>query len=67
MRIPTCQLLLLIPATAEWIPVLSIREDSKKMIILDWLLLSVNYSLKTVLMFCIHAQMMFMTVLTERQ
>ena len=35
--------------------------------ILDWLLLSVNYSLKTVLMFCIHAQMMFMTVLTERQ
>ena len=67
MRIPTCQLLLLIPATAEWIPVLSIREDRKKMIILDWLLLSVNYSLKTVLMFCIHAQMMFMTVLTERQ
>ena len=43
------------------------REDRKKMIILDWLLLSVNYSLKTVLMFCIHAQMMFMTVLTERQ
>ena len=30
MRIPTCQLLLLIPATAEWIPVLSIREDRKK-------------------------------------
>ena len=67
MRIPTCQLLLLIPATAEWIPVLSIREDRKKMIILDWLLPSVNYSLKTVLMFCIHAQMMFMTVLIERQ
>ena len=39
----------------------------KKMIILDWLLPSVNYSLKTVLMFCIHAQMMFMTVLIERQ
>ena len=43
------------------------KGDRKKMIILDWLLPSVNYSLKTVLMFCIHAQMMFMTVLIERQ
>ena len=45
----------------------NLRLSQSKMIILDWLLLSVNYSLKTVLMFCIHAQMMFMTVLTERQ
>lgn len=43
------------------------KGRQEKMIILDWLLPSVNYSLKTVLMFCIHAQMMFMTVLTERQ